>query len=64
MSNKICPRCKGNGFFKVKESVNNQVDIVVQCSMCNSQGEVHDKEFNEYFDTHPLPKSLHPQNGF
>ena len=58
MENKICPRCKGNGFFKVKESVNNQVDEVVQCSMCNSKGEVHDKEFDEYFDSHPLFKSL------
>ena len=58
MKNKICPRCKGNGFFKVKESVNNQVDEVVQCSMCNSKGEVHDKEFDEYFDSNPLFKSL------
>ena len=31
MENKICPRCKGNGFFKVKESVERQVDKVVQC---------------------------------
>ena len=58
MANKICPRCKGNGFFKVKESVERQVDTVVQCTMCYSQGEVHDKEFDEYFDTHPLLKSL------
>ena len=58
MESKICPRCRGNGFFKVKESVNNQVDEVVQCSMCNSKGEVHDKEFDEYFDSNPLFKSL------
>ena len=55
----ICPRCKGNGFFKVKESIENKVDVVVQCPMCNSQGEVHDKEFDEYLNTHPLLKSLH-----
>ena len=59
MTNKICPRCKGNGFFKVKESIDNKVDVVAQCPMCNSKGEVHDKEFDEYFDTHPLFKSLH-----
>ena len=59
MPDKICPRCKGNGFFKVKESVENKVDVVVQCPMCNSQGEVHDKEFDEYLNTHPLLKSLH-----
>ena len=52
MEPKICPRCKGNGFFKVKESVERKVDQVVQCPMCNSKGEVHDKEFDEYFDSH------------
>ena len=61
MENKICPRCKGNGFFKVKESVERQVDQVVQCPLCNSQGEVQDKEFDEYFDTHPLLRGL--KNG-
>ena len=58
MENKICPRCKGNGFFKVKESVNNQVDVVVQCPLCNSKGEVHDKEFDEYFDSYVELKPL------
>ena len=59
MPDKICPRCKGNGFFKVKESIDNKVDVVVQCPMCNSQGEVHDKEFDDNFNSHPLLKSLH-----
>ena len=36
----ICPRCRGNGFFNVKESVENQKDKVVQCPMCNSEGEI------------------------
>ena len=58
MENKICPRCKGNGFFKVKESVSNQVDQVVQCPLCNSKGEIHDKEFDEYFDSHVELKPL------
>ena len=55
---KICPRCKGNGFFKVKESVERKVDVVVQCPLCNSKGEVHDKEFDEYFDSHVELKPL------
>ena len=55
---KICPRCQGNGFFKVKESVNNEVDVVVQCTLCNSEGEVHDKEFDEYFDSYVELKPL------
>ena len=40
----ICPRCSGNGYFKVKESVERQVDKVVQCPMCNSQGEINEKK--------------------
>ena len=55
---KICPRCQGNGFFKVKESVNNEVDVVVQCTLCNSEGEIHDKEFDEYFDSYVELKPL------
>ena len=58
MTDKICPRCKGNGFFKVKESVERKVDVVVQCPMCNSKGEVHDKEFDEYFDSYVELKPL------
>ena len=38
----ICPRCKGNGYFTVKESVYNPLDKVVQCPMCNSKGELDD----------------------
>ena len=37
---KICPRCKGNGYFTVKESVDHPLDKVVQCPMCNSEGEI------------------------
>ena len=39
---KICPRCKGNGYFTVKESVDSLLDKVVQCTMCNSEGEIND----------------------
>ena len=38
----ICPRCKGNGYFTIKESVENPLDKVVQCPMCNSEGEIND----------------------
>ena len=58
MTDKICPRCRGNGFFKVKESVERKVDVVVQCPMCNSKGEVHDKEFDDYFDSYIELKPL------
>tara|TARA_R110002110_G_scaffold360836_2_gene570540 strand:- start:392 stop:592 length:201 start_codon:yes stop_codon:yes gene_type:complete len=38
----ICPRCKGNGYFTVKESVEQPQDTVVQCPMCKSEGEIDD----------------------
>ena len=40
----ICPRGSGNGYFKVKESVERQVDKVVQCPMCSSEGEVDEEK--------------------
>ena len=40
MFKKICPRCQGNGFIKVKESIENPIDIVQQCTQCDSQGEI------------------------
>ena len=40
LTKEICPRCQGNGFIKVKESIENPIDIVQQCTMCKSQGEI------------------------
>ena len=41
----ICLRCHGNGYIKVKESVDNPKDVIEQCPMCLSQGEIMiDKE--------------------
>ena len=41
---RICPRCKGNGYFKVPHKSVEQIgeSITVQCTMCNSQGELDD----------------------
>tara|TARA_R100000734_G_C3273163_1_gene68594 strand:+ start:150 stop:320 length:171 start_codon:yes stop_codon:yes gene_type:complete len=41
----ICPRCKGNGYIKVVKEVSwpsKEQNIVVQCSMCKSEGEIDD----------------------
>ena len=40
MQKKICPRCQGNGFIKVKESIENPTEVVQQCTQCNSEGEI------------------------
>jgi len=36
----ICPRCRGNGYIKVRESIENQMETIHQCPQCNSQGEI------------------------
>ena len=45
----ICPRCTGTGFFKVKESIEKQTDKVVQCPMCDSQGEINEEKLNSIY---------------
>ena len=36
----ICPRCRGNGFIKVKKSIEDPTEVVQQCTQCDSQGEI------------------------
>ena len=36
----ICPRCTGNGYIKIQRDPATTRKIVVQCTMCNSQGEI------------------------
>jgi len=40
MAKTICPRCHGNGYIKVKDSIENPTEIIHQCPQCNSQGEI------------------------
>ena len=35
---RVCPRCQGNGYIKIKRSVEDQRDGIVQCPLCNSEG--------------------------
>jgi len=38
--NKVtCPTCKGNGYVKVPYKLAKE-EVVVQCGVCNSQGEL------------------------
>jgi len=36
----VCPRCLGNGYIRVKESIENLTETIHQCPQCNSQGEI------------------------
>ena len=40
MTKTICQRCHGNGYIKVKVSIENPVETIHQCPSCNSQGEI------------------------
>ena len=52
----ICPRCKGNGYFIVKESVEHPLDKVVQCPMCESKGELDDPSDRIIIDSNGVHK--------
>ncbi len=39
----ICQRCHGNGYIKVKESIENPTETIQQCPLCDSQGEIMEK---------------------
>ena len=40
----VCDKCKGNGYIKLE--VKNEKKIF-QCWICNSEGEIYDKNINE-----------------
>jgi hypothetical protein len=40
MFKKICPRCQGNGFIKLMNSIENPTEVIHQCPQCDSQGEI------------------------
>jgi len=37
---KICPRCQGNGFIKLMNSIENPTEVIHQCPQCDSEGEI------------------------
>ena len=39
----ICPRCFGNGYIRIpNEAVGIHKQIIAQCTMCDSQGEINE----------------------
>jgi DnaJ-class molecular chaperone len=42
----ICPTCKGNGFIKVPFKLVKE-EIIAQCTVCNSQGEINEDEVDD-----------------
>ena len=40
MAKTICPRCHGNGYIKVMDSIENPMETIHQCPQCDSEGEI------------------------
>ena len=56
-SKKTCPRCMGNGYIKIpNEAVGIPKQIIAQCTMSESEGEIDVKDDALYFDTYGLHK--------
>ncbi len=44
--NKVpCPTCKGNGYVRVPYQLARE-EVIVQCGVCESQGEVNEDEID------------------
>ena len=45
----ICPRCTGNGYLRIpNQSVGNPKEIISQCTMCDSEGEIYEVDGYDY----------------
>jgi len=55
-NNMICPRCNGNGYVKIpNESVDIPKEVVAQCTMCESGGEID--EIDKHGNANDNPNS-------
>ena len=57
----ICPRCKGNGYIKIPhESVEKlHKSVISQCTMCESEGEIDEREDNNIPQRNDDPERMH-----
>ena len=45
----ICPRCTGNGYIRISnQAVGNPNEIIAQCTMCSSKGEIDEVSNYDY----------------
>jgi DnaJ-class molecular chaperone len=48
----ICPRCTGNGYVRIpNEAVGVSKEIIAQCTMCDSEGEIDEVNSPDDVDT-------------
>ena len=59
---RVCPRCQGNGYIKIKRSVEDQRDGIVQCPMCNSEGAIP-MELDKVKEQNTIQRILYKQSS-
>ena len=48
----ICPRCFGNGYIRIpNKAVGFKEQVIAQCTMCDSQGEIDEVDRPNDVDT-------------
>ena len=48
----VCPRCFGNGYIKIpNKAVGFNEQVIAQCTMCDSQGEINEVDRPNDVDT-------------
>ena len=59
---RVCPRCQGNGYIRIKRSVEDQRDGIVQCPMCNSEGAIP-MELEKVKEQNKIQRILYKQSS-
>ena len=59
---RVCPRCQGNGYIRIKRSVDDQRDGIVQCPMCNSEGAIP-MELDKVKEQNKIQRILYKQSS-
>ena len=43
-----CPACKGNGYRRIIKDNDPKEKVLIDCKVCNNQGEIKDNEKNRF----------------
>jgi len=44
----VCPACFGNGYRRIIKDNDPEEKVVINCEVCNNQGEIKDNEKNRF----------------
>ena len=60
---RVCPRCQGNGYIKIKRSVDDQRDGIVQCPLCNSEGAIPVDDVSKLKEINKVQRILYKKSS-